>query len=195
MDEKVICKFSFRCDRKWDDLKLIDGKDEVRFCSVCESPVYLTKSYDELGENIAARRCVAIRTSVRLADDLALESPTMDIGLVIPEPLPRKSPPSFDPILTLGIHKFLADESAAKKLKRGKIQLVGDLVQLSSSEPLKGFLLTSPEICAVEEALELRGLNFGMNVENWNKLPRSVRVNACVDDPEDDWYLDNLRNS
>lgn len=37
MDGGIICKFTFRCERKWDDLKVIDGNDKARYCSVCEN--------------------------------------------------------------------------------------------------------------------------------------------------------------
>lgn len=61
MKEQIYCKFRFICDRKWDDLQKIEGENQIRFCSACEKPVYLSTSYAQLAMNAAANRCVAVQ--------------------------------------------------------------------------------------------------------------------------------------
>lgn len=60
LDHKIICQFRFVCTERWNDLVPVTGDGNKRFCSVCDSPVYLTTSYEELETNVAAKRCVAV---------------------------------------------------------------------------------------------------------------------------------------
>lgn len=169
---EIVCKFSFRCDRKWDELKVIDGNDKTRFCTVCESPVYMTTTYEQLAENIAKKRCIAIRVPTQFdAESDELSPPTgMDdeyIGMAEP---PSISSSRVDPFLTRPIRDILKNAAAVEKLTRRGISLVGYLVQLSEEALIREVSLTSIEVGEVKEALASHGFTVGMTVANWGKL-------------------------
>ena len=71
------CKFSYRCDRKWEDLHhhYKNNKnllpDDVRYCDKCEKAVYKITDDKELIKAIKLNRCVAIEiTKEDLVEDL-----------------------------------------------------------------------------------------------------------------------------
>lgn len=53
------CTFLFMCPREWDQLKKTE-EHAVRFCDMCEAPVYLRETDAELRVHIVADHCVAI---------------------------------------------------------------------------------------------------------------------------------------
>lgn len=193
MDGGIICKFTFRCERKWDDLKVIDGNDKARYCAVCESPVYMSASYDELVENVTARRCVAIRGASRPDADLdhlatPLEMDGEYMGYVV---LPSMSG-GFDPILTRPVSEVIEDSAIAEKLKSRNLFLVGDLVQVPSESLSGSSYLSATEIAYVKEALAARGLTVGLKIEDWERLPASFRASGRDIGPVDDRSIDDF---
>ena len=59
----ILCTFRFQCDRRWEDLAMIAGKPDVRYCDGCEKPVFHCTTYDQLADHLAASHCVAIATA------------------------------------------------------------------------------------------------------------------------------------
>jgi DNA-directed RNA polymerase alpha subunit len=166
MKEQIVCKFSFVCDQTWDGLRVIDGNAKARFCTICESPVYLTESYEELATNVAAKRCVAVRAESATDDPLSPVSPgdSMYMGDVAP---PRRNSSGIDPIFGRAVGELELSKGIEEKLRNYGIELIGDLVQFPGQAAVFGGLLTDQEQSEVDEALASRGLTLGMHVENW----------------------------
>lgn len=160
MKEQIVCKFSFVCDQKWDDLRNIEGNIQARFCEVCESPVYLTETYEELATNVAAKRCVAIRSFSPFGDD------TEFIGDVVPV---SRNSSGIDPILGRSLEELELASQIEQKLSACSVGLIGDLIQLSEADVARRGGLTSAEVGEVKEMLASRGLTLGMFVENWGE--------------------------
>lgn len=192
MDGGIICKFTFRCERKWDELKAIDGNEKARFCTTCESPVYMTTTYDELAANVAAKRCVAIRATATSGEESDLLTNPSDPGELMGYVEPQSLGPRFDPVLKSNVSRLLRNQVISEKLRRNNIFLTGDLVQLSSSNLLNDFSLTVPEIDKLKESLALHDLTIDMKIQDWDKLPQSYRLRARNDDAKDDWSIDDL---
>ncbi len=53
------CTVNFQCPKLWERLATTDDP-KVRFCDQCLEHVYLVQSEEELAEQSAHRRCVAI---------------------------------------------------------------------------------------------------------------------------------------
>lgn len=53
------CVFSFKCEKKWDELVQTKIND-VRFCESCHREVYFCKTDEQLRESIVMNRCVAV---------------------------------------------------------------------------------------------------------------------------------------
>jgi hypothetical protein len=51
---------SFRCARRWEDLRRIDGRGDVRFCDDCAAAVHRVRTRAEFEAHAAAGRCVAL---------------------------------------------------------------------------------------------------------------------------------------
>lgn len=170
MEDKIICKFSFLCDQKWDALKEIDGNDNARFCSVCDTPVYMSRSYEELAENVAAKRCVAIRAI----------SPSNDIPVYVglmnePEDDASWRDLILDPVLMRPVDELIPTPQLSSKLKSYGACLIGDLIELSREDLLTKISLTKSELEDVVDALASRGLTLGMKVENWVESSANFR--------------------
>ena len=69
---KILCQFSFPCEKSWNDLSEIAGQQDVRFCTECTKPVFLCLSYEDLYEHVEKERCVAVPIS---EEDLRLGRP------------------------------------------------------------------------------------------------------------------------
>ncbi len=63
------CDFEFVCSKAWDDLTLIDGKDNLRYCRDCNKKVQLIKTkYDiEMAQIFGV--CVAVQKYNSLGED------------------------------------------------------------------------------------------------------------------------------
>ena len=59
----ILCKFSFPCEKRWDDLSEISGEHFVRYCSECTKTVFLCSSYEDLYEHVEKEHCVAVLCS------------------------------------------------------------------------------------------------------------------------------------
>jgi len=57
----IICTFRFLCDKQWNDLSEISGKEGVRYCEDCTKPVFLCGSYAELADHASKSHCIALR--------------------------------------------------------------------------------------------------------------------------------------
>ncbi len=158
MKEQIVCKFSFVCDQRWDHLREIEGNLQARFCTVCESPVYLTESYEELATNVAAKRCVAIRAY------LPFGGISEYVGSV---ELDKWSFSSIDPILGRTLEELELAPQILQNLSMSGIALIGDLVQLSDEDAVQMGCLPGSDLVEVKEKLAERGLTLGMRVENW----------------------------
>ncbi len=56
------CKFAFKCEKRWNDLKVVSGKDkDIRFCGDCEQNVYRCRTDDQLKTALKENRCIAVR--------------------------------------------------------------------------------------------------------------------------------------
>jgi DNA-directed RNA polymerase alpha subunit len=161
LDHNVICHFRFICSERWETLTPIEGYANKRFCGACNSPVYLTKNYEELEINISAKRCVA----------MFLEKPQKQkrefMGLVVPALRPPYSPDSLDPILTRSVVELELTPGILKKLQINNIKLLGDLAQCTKSQLTEQFGVTNRQLNELLEALVSRGLSLGMRIENW----------------------------
>ena len=87
----ILCTFRFQCDRRWEDLAMIAGKPDVRYCDGCEKPVFHCTTYDQLADHIAASHCVAIRRRGRTGGpekglaaegNPCIDSPTCGMGFL-----------------------------------------------------------------------------------------------------------------
>lgn len=58
-DSSVKCKFSFVCDKRWDELKET-ADTGVRFCDGCRKNVHLCYFPEDAAEAIREKRCVAL---------------------------------------------------------------------------------------------------------------------------------------
>ena len=55
------CKFAFKCEKRWNDLKVISGGNKrIRFCDDCEKDVYRCRTDDQLKIAMKHNHCVAI---------------------------------------------------------------------------------------------------------------------------------------
>lgn len=160
MKEQIVCKFSFVCDQKWDDLRNIEGNLQARFCEVCESPVYLTESYEELATNVAAKRCVAIRAFSPFGDGTEFIGDAVPVG---------HNSFAIDPVLGRSLKDLELASQVVQKLGGCSVDLLGDLVQLTEEDVVGRGGLTSAEVGEVKEMLALHGLALGMPVENWGE--------------------------
>lgn len=151
LNNKVICQFKFICPLRWEGLAPIDGDSKTRFCKVCKSPVYLTKSYAELEVNIAAKRCVAMFVD---CEDGSQEF----MGLVIPEDPDSRSLPNT--ILFRSIDELEVTNAVSEVLKFNNIQLVGDLVAKSEAQLSDEFGLSDEQVAEIQELLICRNLRL-----------------------------------
>jgi hypothetical protein len=71
------CRFAYRCDRKWDELKPTTD-DEVRFCGQCERTVHWCSTDRELAEAVALNHCVAIDVDHTISGGI-------EMGVVAPD--------------------------------------------------------------------------------------------------------------
>ena len=53
------CIFSYKCEKKWDQLTPLKQID-VRFCDSCQKEVYFCRTDEKLRESIVLNRCVAV---------------------------------------------------------------------------------------------------------------------------------------
>lgn len=172
MEDAIVCKFSVLCDKKWDAMKEIEGNVDVRFCSFCQSPVYMSRTYEDLAENIAAKRCVAIR-----AISLAGNIPAYTGLMYDSEDDESIRDLVLDPILMRSVNELVPNPQASSKLNRYGACLVGDLIQLSREDLLTKIPLSKSELKDVVDALASLGLDLGMKIENWVKSSPNSRSN------------------
>ena len=58
------CKFAFKCSKRWDDLREVEGLSErVRICDECEQRVYFCTTTAQLASAIRDNLCVAVSVS------------------------------------------------------------------------------------------------------------------------------------
>ena len=77
------CTVNFRCPKLWESLTTTDDP-KVRFCDKCLEHVYLVQSEEELAEQSAHRRCVAIL-------NLSPEHEDYSLGGLLGEIIPKWS--------------------------------------------------------------------------------------------------------
>jgi hypothetical protein len=51
---------SFRCSRRWEELRRIAGVGDVRFCDDCRAAVHCVRTHAEFAARAAAGQCVAL---------------------------------------------------------------------------------------------------------------------------------------
>ena len=59
------CEFAFKCPRVWERLDTTD-KDDERYCTSCEKPVYLCIDDFTLARHVRAGHCVAVEDSTKV---------------------------------------------------------------------------------------------------------------------------------
>jgi hypothetical protein len=52
-------QLSFRCARRWEELRAIEGRRDVRYCDDCRNAVHCVASRAEFDAHAAAGHCVA----------------------------------------------------------------------------------------------------------------------------------------
>ena len=155
LDRSVICQFRFICTERWDGLTPIDGDLKKRFCRVCETPVYLTSSYDELATNIAAQRCVAI--FLPSPDDMEMAT----MGMVFPEG------DVFDSAFFVPVEELELALPTQNALKAGNLKCIADVVGHTNAQLAKGFSISGSQLEEICEALASYGLTTGMKIDGW----------------------------
>jgi DNA-directed RNA polymerase alpha subunit len=169
LDHNVICHFRFICSERWEDLTPIKGYANKRFCDVCSSPVYLTSNYEELEVNVNAKRCVAVIV------EKSQEREQEFMGLVVPAMRSPYSPDSTDAILTRPVAELELPPDIFNKLQANNVQLVGDLVQCSTSQLSEKIGVDNRDLNKLLEVLASRDLSLGMHLENWGLLSKKFR--------------------
>lgn len=88
--EQCAYRMSFRCPQRWD--RLTRTEDEtVRFCDVCEQPVFYARTLDEACEHAEQGRCVALDPQIprRRRDIVPVHEPVREWdGVLLGELLP-----------------------------------------------------------------------------------------------------------
>lgn len=167
LDHKVICRFRFICTERWEGLIPVAGDSKKRFCAVCETPVYLTNSYEELETNIAAKRCVAIFLASK-------EGPSLEfMGDV--QPAAPGCEISQEPIFTRPIEELELSGAASDVLRVNDVKLFGDLVICTKTLLVEQFRITDNQMEEILEALACRGLTIGMRLDNWELVSAKYR--------------------
>ena len=59
------CDFAFKCPRDWQYLGAT-GKEDERYCTSCEKPVYLCIDDSTLARHVRAGHCVAVEDSTKV---------------------------------------------------------------------------------------------------------------------------------
>jgi uncharacterized protein (TIGR02996 family) len=104
--ERCGVAFELACPKSWDKLART-VREDVRFCTACESEVHYAASIAEARHHASMGRCVAVDVVVRrrpndLDPERASERPTRTAGIILPRtPLPDLAPPSPDDDATL----------------------------------------------------------------------------------------------
>lgn len=57
-DYSITCKLEIPCNKKWSDLKIIEGEAKVRYCTDCIKPVFLCSNYEELVKHAKESHCI-----------------------------------------------------------------------------------------------------------------------------------------
>ena len=57
-EASVVCKFKTLCEKRWSDLKRIEGEEKVRYCIDCMKPVFFCTSYEELRIHAKELHCI-----------------------------------------------------------------------------------------------------------------------------------------
>ena len=70
MTMKLIC--TFECNKTWQDLSEIPGKNKVRYCSHCEKCVYWCDDEKDLNKHVVANHCIIVPQA--LANSCGLSS-------------------------------------------------------------------------------------------------------------------------
>ena len=60
------CDFKVVCSKSWDDLKPIDGKDSLRYCSGCKKDIQLIKTSHDIEMARIFEVCVAVQKTDEL---------------------------------------------------------------------------------------------------------------------------------
>ena len=55
----VVCTFRVLCDKSWDDLNVVLGNSNVRYCGDCQKPVFQCHTYKELKHHVSKSHCVS----------------------------------------------------------------------------------------------------------------------------------------
>lgn len=63
------CDFKVVCSKSWDDLKPIDGKDGLRYCSGCKKDIQLIKTSHDIEMARIFDVCVAVQKTDELTGD------------------------------------------------------------------------------------------------------------------------------
>ena len=54
----VVCKFKTLCEKRWSDLKRIEGEEKVRYCIDCMKPVFFCTTHEELRIHAKESHCI-----------------------------------------------------------------------------------------------------------------------------------------
>lgn len=150
----VICQFKFVCSERWETLTPIEGSDTSRFCSSCNSPVYVVQNYQELVANAASKRCVAIFLNSSTTQQTEL------IGLVVPSiPSPTLA---GSPLLSRAIDELEMSESIDIVLKANGVKAIHELLRCTKEQLQNEFGFEEIQIKEIEEVIQSRGFTHNL---------------------------------
>lgn len=156
LDHRVICQFRFICNELWENLIPVIDDPKRRFCSVCNSHVHLTNSYEELEKNIAAKKCVAIL--LKNPDIPPLEI----MGYVIPSTQDENTVAAnllhIRPLDELELSAVLLN-----LLKNNNVHIVRELLICTENKLVEEFGITKEQMNEISEIITYREWKLGMN--------------------------------
>lgn len=150
IESAIVCRFNFLCREQWENLTTVPSNLRVRHCSACDSHVYLTETYDELAQNIAKRRCVAIRIQRNNGPDLEMLGDVAEFDSETHQSLTQAVE-----VLNLSTH-------IVKKLKACDLNKIGDLVVCTEDQLLRLLSNDTSFLNEIKESLALFGLRINM---------------------------------
>lgn len=173
IDHRVICQFRFLCTERWEGLAPISGDAKKRFCAVCNSPVYLTSNYEELGANIAAKRCVAIFLENRTGPPLEFIGDIQSAGQPISEAYLFRSVDELTQLFDVEALNLAA--GITDVLKVNNVFLIGDLVNCTEAQLSELFATAPSSLSEIKEILASLGLKIGMQLDDWERRSAEYR--------------------
>lgn len=85
----VECVFKFRCDKRWEDLSPVPGREMTRHCADCQQSVYFVETDDALRAHAAQGHCVAMWADRPGVSD-CIRDHFVTAGVPAPEQEPRR---------------------------------------------------------------------------------------------------------